>query len=47
MLRLDLETPPAKEASPAGAAQVSTLSEEEAEAQLLAELSAPIERSAQ
>ena len=47
MLRLDLETPPAKEASPAAAAQVSTLSEEEAEAQLLAELSAPIERSAQ
>jgi hypothetical protein len=46
MVRLDLDIPPANEAAPAAAAQVSALSEEEAEAQLLAELSAPIERSA-
>jgi acyl carrier protein len=45
MTRLDLEAPPTEVETSAATAQVSTLSEAEAEAQLLAELSAPIERS--
>ena len=45
MVRLDLEVS-RDDALPAASAEVSNLSEEEAEAQLLAELSAPIERSA-
>jgi acyl carrier protein len=45
MVRLDLEVS-GDDSQPAASAAVSNLSEEEAEAQLLAELSAPIERSA-
>jgi NAD(P)-dependent dehydrogenase (short-subunit alcohol dehydrogenase family)/acyl carrier protein len=46
MVRLDLEVSRDDALPPAASAEVSNLSEEEAEAQLLAELSAPIERSA-